>query len=81
MRRARKFLNTYLDGAQRVVTGYAKAHVNDQSHSLEDNFRRILITIEEVFEQQYRRLLDNDLHDLDVQMEVLETQLKREGLD
>jgi 5-bromo-4-chloroindolyl phosphate hydrolysis protein len=81
LRRARKFLNTYLDGAQRVVAGYAKAHVNDQSHSLENNFRRILITIEQVFEQQYRRLLDNDLHDLDVQMEVLETQLKREGLD
>ena len=81
LRRARKFLNTYLDGAQRVVAGYAKAHVNGRSRSLEDNFRRILITIEEVFEQQYRRLLENDLHDLDVQMEVLESQLKREGLD
>ena len=35
---------------------------------------------EEVFEQQYQRLQENDLSDLDVQMEVLETQLKREGL-
>jgi hypothetical protein len=81
LRRARKFLNTYLDGAQRVVAGYVKAHRNGQSHSLEDSFRRILATIEEVFGQQYQRLLENDLHDLDVQMEVLETQLKREGLD
>lgn len=81
LRRARKFLNTYLDGAQRVVAGYVKAHMNGRSYVLEDNFRRILVTIEEVFGQQYQRLLENDLHDLDVQMEVLETQLKREGLD
>ncbi len=81
LRRARKFFNTYLDGAQRVVAGYAGAHANDGSHRLEANFRRVLITIEEVFGQQYQRLLENDLRDLDVQMEVLETQLKREGLD
>ncbi len=80
LRRARKFLTTYLDGAQRVIGGYAKAHVNGRSETLEDNFRRILVTIEQVFEQQYQRLLENDLQDLDVQMEVLETQLKREGL-
>jgi hypothetical protein len=80
-RRARKFLNTYLDGAQRVIAGYAKAHANGHSDTLEENFRRVLVTIEEVFEQQYQRLLQNDLHDLDVQMEVLETQLRREGLD
>ena len=80
-RRARKFLNTYLDGAQRVIAGYARAHVSGHSDKLEDNFRGVLVTIEEVFEQQYQRLLQNDLHDLDVQMEVLETQLRREGLD
>ncbi len=80
LRRARKFFNTYLDGAQRVVTGFAEAHVNGRSHSLEANFRRVLVTIEEVFGQQHQRLLENDLRDLDVHMEVLETQLKREGL-
>ncbi len=81
LRRARKFLNTYLDGAQRVVSGYAEAHADGQTHPLEANFRRILVTIEEVFGQQHQRLLDHDLRDLDVQMEVLETQLRREGLD
>lgn len=80
LRRARKFLTTYLDGAQRVIAGYAKAHVDGHATTLEENFRRILVTIEQVFEQQYQRLLENDLHELDVQMEVLETQLKREGL-
>ncbi|HMB15375.1 MAG TPA: 5-bromo-4-chloroindolyl phosphate hydrolysis family protein [Pelovirga sp.] len=81
LQRARKFLNTYLDGAQRVASGYAEAHVHDRAHQLEGNFRRVLVTIEEVFEQQHQRLLENDLRDLDVQMEVLQTQLKREGLN
>ncbi len=81
LRRARKFLNTYLDGAQRVATNYAQSHKGGRNHPLEDNFRRILISIEEVFGQQYQRLLENDLRDLDVQMEVLETQLKHEGLN
>ena len=81
LRRARKFLNTYLDGTQRVVTGYAEGHANGRAHPLEANFRRVLVSIEDVFEQQYQRLLENDLRDLDVQMEVLETQLKREGLN
>jgi hypothetical protein len=79
LRRARRFLTTYLDGAQRVVTGYADTHSQGGPHQLEDNFRRVLATIEEVFEAQYTRLQETDLRELDVQIEVLETQLKREG--
>jgi 5-bromo-4-chloroindolyl phosphate hydrolysis protein len=81
LRRARKFLNTYLDGAQRVVTGYAEAHSNHCNQTLNANFRRVLVSIEEVFSQQLQRLRENDLLDLDVNMEVLEAQLKREGLN
>ena len=81
MRRARKFLSTYLDGTQRVVTGYADTPVTNRVQTIEDNFSRVLVTIEEVFGQQYQRLLENDLRDLDVNMEVLESQLKREGLN
>lgn len=81
LQRARKFLNTYLNGAQRVVTGYAEAHVKGRNHPLEDNFRRVLASIEDIFNKQYQRLLENDLHDLDVHIEVLETQLKHEGLN
>ncbi len=81
LQRARKFLNTYLNGAQRVVTGYADAHVKGRNHPLEDNFRRVLVSIEDIFNKQYQRLLENDLHELDVHIEVLETQLKHEGLN
>ncbi len=80
LRRARKFLNTYLEGARKVTEGYAKAHKKTQSDELEANFRNVLVTIEEVFDEQHRRLLQNDVLDLDVQIEVLATQLKREGI-
>lgn len=80
LRRARKFLNTYLEGARKVTEGYAKTHIKTQSNELEENFRNVLITIEEVFDEQYQRLLQNDVLDLDVQIEVLATQLRREGI-
>ncbi len=80
LRRARKFLNVYLDGAQQVTEGYAKTHERVAAPELDDNFRRVLITIEEVFEEQQQKLLESDVNDLDVQIEVLTTQLKREGV-
>lgn len=80
LRRARKFLHVYLDGAQKVTEGYAKTHARVGSTDLDDNFRRVLITIEEVFQEQQQKLLEADVSDLDIQIEVLTTQLKREGV-
>lgn len=80
LQRARKFLNVYLKGTKRVVDGYTKANKRNQAHPLENNFRRVLITIEDVFNKQYQRLQEKDLHELDIQIEVLEMQLKHEGL-
>lgn len=80
LRRARKFLTVYLEGAQRVSEGYARNHRRGDVGELEDNFRRVLVTIEETFEEQLQKLRQDDLLDLDVQIEVLSTQLKREGV-
>lgn len=80
LRRARKFLNVYLDGARKVAEGYAQTHRRTQSAELESNFRNVLVTIEAVFSEQYGRLLENDVLDLDVQIEVLATRLKHEGV-
>jgi hypothetical protein len=80
LRRARKFLNVYLDGVQRVVTGYARTHERASSPALNASFRRVLENIEQVFAEQHQRLLDSDIMDLDVQIEVLNAQLRREGL-
>jgi 5-bromo-4-chloroindolyl phosphate hydrolysis protein len=80
MRRARKFLNVYLDGVRQVTEGYAKTHPQSQSGELEQNFRNVLETIESVFQEQHQKLLEEDVFDLDVKIEVLTTQLKQEGI-
>ena len=80
LRRARKFLTVYLEGAQQVTRGYAETHKSADSRELEQNFRTVLVTIEEVFAEQQQRLLETDVMDLDVQIEVLTKQLKREGI-
>lgn len=80
LRRARKFLRTYLDGAQRVTEGYADTHKYGDNGELEDNFRNVLNTIETVIEEQKGKLLENNLTELDVQIEVLQLQLEKEGV-
>lgn len=80
LRRARRFLKVYLDGTRRVTEGYANVHRDGQQGALEENFRNVLITIEDTFTEQQRKLQEKDLMDLDVQIEVLTHQLKNEGV-
>jgi len=80
IRRARKFLNIYLDGAFKVTEGYADMHRKHQSEQLTENFDHVLQTIESVFIEQKQKLLEDDVLDLDVQIEVLAAQLKHEGV-
>lgn len=82
LRRARKFLKVYLDGAQQVTSGYARAQqlAGGSELALADNFTRVLDTIEKVLEEQRAKLLENDIQDLDVKIEVLQLQLEREGI-
>jgi 5-bromo-4-chloroindolyl phosphate hydrolysis protein len=77
--RARRFLNLYLDSAERVTAEYARTHQQIRSRPLERNFRQLLIDMERTFEEQHRKLLDNDLVSLDVEIEVLNARLKHEG--
>lgn len=80
LRRARKFMKVYLDGAEKVTRGYVKMHPGSLDANLDDNFRNVLATIEDVFTEQHKKLLENDILDLDVQIEVLQAQLKHEGV-
>jgi len=80
LRRARKFLRTYLDGAQRVTQGYADMHKYGDEGDLEDNFRSVLTTIETVIVEQKEKLRENNMTELDVQIEVLQLQLEKEGV-
>lgn len=80
IRRARKFLNVYLDGALKVTEGYADMQQKHQSEELTQNFDNVLQTIESVFIEQKQKLLEDDVLDLDVKIEVLAAQLKHEGV-
>ena len=80
LRRARKFLKVYLTGANNVTRQYARTHQNQDNQVLEQNFRNVLESIENVIEEQHQKLLENDVLDLDVKIEVLEAQLKHEGI-
>jgi 5-bromo-4-chloroindolyl phosphate hydrolysis protein len=80
IRRARKFLNIYLDGALKVTEGYADMQRKHQSEKLTQNFDNVLQTIESVFIEQKKKLLEDDVLDLDVKIEVLAAQLKHEGV-
>ena len=80
IRRARKFLNVYLDGALKVTEGYADMQRKQPSEKLTQNFDNVLKTIESVFIEQKQKLLEDDVLDLDVKIEVLAAQLKHEGV-
>ncbi len=80
LRRARKFLNVYLDGIGKISEQYVQTHHKSQTPVLEENYRNLLVDMENVCNEQYERLAQNDVFDLDVQIEVLSTRLKREGV-
>ncbi len=80
LRKVRKFINVYLDGAEKVTTGYVQTMKKTGSEELGPQFRKLLETIENVFEQQHKKLLANDILDLDIKMEVLMKQLHHEGI-
>ncbi len=80
LRRARKFLKVYLDDAQKVAHKYSTAKHLQDNETLETNLSTVLGTIENVIEEQRQILLDDDVLELDVQIEVLQTQLKHEGI-
>jgi hypothetical protein len=80
IRRARRFLVTYLDGTRDVVSGYRKQQQDLADTPLAENFRHVLETVEKVFAEQAEILKRNESLDLEVQIDVLKTQLEREGV-
>ena len=78
--RARRFLNLYLDSAEKVTTDYARTHRQLRSQPLEQNFRQLLVDMERTFSEQRTKLLEQDAVSLDVDIEVLNARLKQEGI-
>ena len=78
--RARRFLNLYLDSADRITQEYARTHTQARNAQLENNFRQLLVEMEGTFVEQHRRLVEHEQLSLDVDIEVLNERLRREGL-
>jgi 5-bromo-4-chloroindolyl phosphate hydrolysis protein len=83
LRPARSFLNYYLDAAVKILESYNDIVVNQISSKEVDEIPtkvdRNLGTLEEAFEKQLAKLMENDVMDLDTELTVLEKTLEMEG--
>lgn len=80
LRRARKFLVVYLDGAGEVADKYVALQAKGEGESFAPRLLSLLDEMEKVSAEQHAKLLENDSFDLDVQLEVLSARLKKEGV-
>jgi hypothetical protein len=80
IRRARRFLVTYLDGTRNVVESFARQQDDLEDTPLAENFSRVLHTVEQVFQEQEEVLKRNESLDLEVKIDVLKTQMEKEGV-
>jgi len=80
LRRSKKFLVVYLDGALEATEKYAKTQ-NDLGGDTDFyiKFRSLLDDMEREFDHQHEKLLTNDRIDLDVEIDVLADRLKAES--
>ena len=80
LRRARKFLVVYLDGAGEVADKYVALQAKGEGDGFQPRFEALLDEMEKVSAEQHAKLLENDSFDLDVQLQVLSDRLKKEGV-
>lgn len=78
--KAQRFLHHYLGATESVISRYASTHEQVENEQLEKNFKQVLQNIESVFKAQHTKLLENDVFDLDVDIEVLNTLLEKQGI-
>lgn len=78
---ARRFLHSYLGATESVIKRYADTHKLVDNESLEKNFKQVLQNIDQVFLEQNQKLLENQVFDLDVDIEVLNTLMEKQGIN
>lgn len=80
IRRARRFMATYLERATTSVEDFAAAEAKGKAEAHRSDFNATLDVIEKSFADQKQRLDAEDSIDLEVQLDVLRKQMEREGL-
>ncbi|MDK2866230.1 MAG: hypothetical protein PWP51_3026 [Clostridiales bacterium] len=81
---ARKFLSYYLDTTIRILEQYVsisnkKVRGDDIDETL-SKVEEMVTLIDETFKKQMKKLLEDDILDLDVELEILEKTIKSEGV-
>ena len=81
---ARKFLSYYLDTTERILDRYVTISSKSVRDSdIEETLAKVedmLSLIDETFKKQMKKLLEDDVLDLDIELEVLEKTIKSEGI-
>ncbi len=76
IRVARKFLVVYIDGLEKVINSYISIDKADIKEETKDRLHQLLEDVERRFDKELMRLKKNNEFDLDVNIDVLQEQIK-----
>jgi 5-bromo-4-chloroindolyl phosphate hydrolysis protein len=76
VRVARKFLIVYIDGIAKVTDSYTALDEADISTDTKTRLHSLMDDVEKKFDQELKRLKNNNEFDLDVHIDVLQEQIK-----
>lgn len=76
--RARRFLNVYINRIKEILTQYLKLAQHGKADDLRSRLNTTLVEVEQAFREKKSQLLDDDIFKLDIQLEVLDEQIKHE---
>ena len=79
LKRSKRFIEVYLDGAVSVSRKYAELHLKAHNEEMHENYKEFLKEMVKAFDKQYHALLHDDMIDLDVEIEVLKRRMKSEA--
>ncbi len=84
IKRARQFVNYYLDATVKIVTRYVElSNAQVVTPEVEKSLKKVEEIVQSIritFEKQHEMLLQDDLLDLDTEVEVLKKTMKLEGM-
>lgn len=83
LKKARQFINYYLDATEKIVNRYVElSGAKNRSAEMEESLKKVegmLQSINETYRKQLHNLLEDDLLDLNTEIKLLETTMKMEG--
>lgn len=76
--KARKYLVSYLGELKSMSESFAKLDAKDRIEGVEDSFRETLSSSISKLKEQYEKLTDNEILDLDIKLSVMKKRFKNE---